>query len=313
MTVKLPTLHRAQAEVRASDARFKVLACGRRWGKSRLGTLMCLDVALRGGRAWWVAPSYKMATPGRRGLYRMARQIPGAVVNLGEALVTLPNGGTAQVRSADDPESLRGEGLDFVALDECAFMHEAAWQESLRPALSDRLGKALFISTPKGRNWFWRLWMRGQDGQDAEWASWQRPSRENPYLKASEIDAARRDLPERIYLQEYEAQFLEDAGGVFRRVTEAATATETPWVAGHEYVMGVDLARKVDYTVLAVLDISVTPVSMVAIDRFNEISWATQVNRIKALAQRYRVGQVIVDQTGVGDPIVEQLQRELSW
>lgn len=295
-------------EVKNSAARFKVLACGRRWGKTRLGTLLCIDVALRGGRAWWVAPSYKMATPGRRGLYRIAAQIPGAVVNRGNALVTLPNGGTVQVRSADDPQSLRGEGLDYAVLDECAFMAEAAWAESLRPALSDRQGAALFISTPKGRNWFWRLWQRGQDESEEDWASWQRPSRENPYLAASEIEAARGDLPERVFQQEYEALFLDDAGGVFRRVMEAATLQPQGSLAGRQYVMGVDWGKSNDFTVLTVLD--AVSGDMVAMDRFNRIDYAVQRGRLAALAERYRPTVILAESNAMGEPIVEALQRE---
>jgi len=87
----------------------------------------------------------------------------GAEVRKVDRQIILPMGGEVTVRSADDPDSLRGEGLDFVVMDECAFMQENAWIEALRPALSDRQGRAMFISTPKGRNWFWRIWQRGLD------------------------------------------------------------------------------------------------------------------------------------------------------
>ena len=296
-----------------SDARFRVLACGRRWGKTRLGALLCLRTGLSRGRAWWVAPSYKMAHVGWRLVTQLAAQIPGAEIRRADQLVALPGGGTVQVRSADNPQALRGEGLDFLVMDECAFIQEAAWTEALRPALSDRLGHALFISTPKGRNWFWRAWVRGQE-PDSGWCSWQFPTVTNPYILPSEIEEARRTLPERIFQQEYLAMFLDDAGGVFRRVLDAAVAKEQPCaIEGHQYVMGVDLARKVDYTVITVLDLSLQPPQMVAMDRFNQTDWNIQVERIKAMANRFQVQQVVVDQTGVGDPIVQQLRRELSY
>jgi len=161
MKLRLPALHAAQAEIRDSEARFRVVAAGRRFGKTLLGSALCIAVAARGGRTWWVAPSYKMAAVGWRGIRQLAAQIPLTQVHKVRMLVTLPSGGTVQVRSADDPQSLRGEGLDFCVLDECAFMREEAWAEALRPALSDRQGGAMFISTPKGRNWFWRLYQRG--------------------------------------------------------------------------------------------------------------------------------------------------------
>ena len=179
MNVQLPPLHTGQQEIVQSDARFRVLACGRRWGKTRLGALLCLRTGLSRGRAWWVAPSYKMAHVGWRLVTQLAAQIPGAEIRRADQLVALPGGGTVQVRSADNPQALRGEGLDFLVMDECAFIQEAAWTEALRPALSDRLGHALFISTPKGRNWFWREWIRGQsDGKEA--ASWTAPTSANP-------------------------------------------------------------------------------------------------------------------------------------
>ncbi len=145
-----------------------------------------------------MAPSYKMAHVGWRLISQIAQQIPGVEIKLADQLVVLPGGGSVQVRSADNPQSLRGEGLDGLVMDECAFIQEAAWNEALRPALSDKLGWALFISTPKGRNWFWRLWVRGQEGGE-EWQSWQFPTGTNPYIAPTEIEAARLGLPERIF------------------------------------------------------------------------------------------------------------------
>ena len=209
----MPRLHPGQSAVRKHPARFKVLACGRRWGKTRLGTALCVEVALRGGRAWWVAPSYKMAAVGWRGLRMLTQQIPGAEINRAERLLTFPTKGTVQVRSADDPQSLRGEGLDLVVLDECAYTKEAAWTEALRPALSDRKGAALFISTPHGINWFRDLWLRGNSGDFDDWKSWTFKTRDNPYIDPDEIEAARATLLSRIFRQEYEADFLEDNPG----------------------------------------------------------------------------------------------------
>ena len=101
----LPPLHEGQRTVWDEPARFKVLACGRRWGKTLLGSLACVAAAHRGGRAWWVAPSYKMAQVGWRAVSRLGQQIPGAVIRRGDLLVEMPGGGTVQVRSADDPQS----------------------------------------------------------------------------------------------------------------------------------------------------------------------------------------------------------------
>ena len=293
-------------EVARSPARFKVAACGRRWGKTRLGSVMCAKVAADGGRAWWVAPTYKVAQVGWRQIKRLALQVPGMDINKAELRATFPNGGEIQVRSASDPDSLRGEGLDFVVMDECAFIHVDAWQEALRPALSDRKGRALFISTPKGRNWFWRNWQRCLDDHDHEWQGWQLPTADNPFIDPAEIEAARSMLPERIYEQEYLAQFLDDAGGVFRRVLDAATAEEQDGATGgREYVFGVDWGRSNDYTAIAVLD--VTASQMVALDRFNQIDYSLQLARLTALYERFRPRAIVAEANSMGQPLIEQL------
>lgn len=201
-----------------SPARYRVMACGRRFGKTRLGSALCIKTAADGGRAWWVAPSYKMSEVGWRLIRRLAAQIPGADVRRGERRVTFPGGGEVQVRSADNPDSLRGDGLDFVVMDECAFMDETAWTEALRPALSDRKGRAMFISTPKGQNWYYRLWLQCADPAQDEWRGWQLPTAANPYIDPAEIEAARQSLPERVFRQEYLAEFLAETGeNAFRR------------------------------------------------------------------------------------------------
>lgn len=308
ITIQRPKLHSAQRQVWDDPTRFHVMACGRRFGKSRLGSLLCVDYALRGKRAWWVAPSYPMASIGWRMLKRLAVQVPNVEVREVDRVITMPTGGTIQVRSADNPDSLRGEGLDYLVMDECAFIKEDAWSQALRPALSDRMGRALFISTPKGRNWFWRLWALGQQGGD-EWHSWQFPTSSNPFIAASEIEAARAHLPERVFRQEYLAEFIDDAGGVFRRVMEAATATpQERAVAGHSYVMGVDWGKHQDFSALAVLDLETR--ELVCLDRFNQIDYTVQTNRLKALAERFRPVNIVAESNAMGDPLIEQLRRD---
>jgi len=308
-TIKLPAFHPRQREIALAEARFKVAACGRRFGKTRLGAAMCMMAAGHGGRAWWVAPTYPVALVGWRLIRRLAAQYPGADVQKAERLVTLPNGGEIQVRSADNPNSLRGDGLDFLVMDECAFIHEDAWQEALRPALSDRKGGALFISTPKGRNWFWRLWQRCIDDHDHEWHGWQLPTAANPYIDPAEIEAARLGLPERVFAQEYLAQFLDDAGGVFRRVLDAATATpQAGAIGGREYTFGVDWGRSNDFTVIAVLD--VTTSELVALDRFNQIDYSLQLARLTALYERFRPRAIVAEANSMGQPLIEQLRDQ---
>ncbi len=323
VTVRMPPLHPGQKEVLADPARFKVLACGRRWGKTRLGASVCLATAVQGGVAWWVAPTYPVASVGWRLLQRLCRQIPGTRSNQVDRMITMPSGGWLQVRSADDPDSLRGEGLDFVVVDEAAFVQERAWAEALRPALSDKRGGALIVSTPKGRNWFYRAWLRGQDTEDAEWASWQKPSTDNPFVRPEEIEQAKAETSERVARQEYDAEFLDDGGEVFRNVRTLSTGLplEAP-IEGRVYVAGLDLARKQDFTVLKVFDVTdvgkknedgVEGIAVeVVMDRFNQVHWSTQIGRVRAVVERFGVRTLRVDATGVGDPIVQDLDKALQ-
>lgn len=306
LSITLPALHIGQRRVAEDTSRFRVLACGRRWGKTRLGSALCVQTALNGGRAWWVAPSYPVATVGWRLIRRLAGQIPGAELRQVDRMAILPGGGEIQVRSADNPDSLRGEGLDFAVLDECAFMREEAWLEALRPALSDRQGRAMFISTPKGHNWFWRLWQRCQDDQQHEWRGWQLPTSDNPYIVDAEIEAARASLPERVYRQEYLAEFIDDAGGVFRGVAAVSTLDVAEPSPGAQYVYGIDWAFSNDYTAVCVLD--ATTMQQVYLDRYNGVDYTLQRERIRSLAMRYPPTVMMSEANSMGRPNNEQLR-----
>jgi predicted phage terminase large subunit-like protein len=208
-TILPPPLHPGQQAVKDDPARFKIVAAGRRWGKTSLGVERCFAVSVRGGRTWWTAPNYPMASIGWKVARHLAFQIPRAERSESERLISFPGGGEFQVKSADDPDSLRGSGLDFVVVDEAAYVKEEAWTESLRPALADRRGGALFISTPNGYNWFHGLF---EKAMGPGWARWQRPTWDNPRIAPDEIDQARHELAYQVFQQEFGAEFIELAG-----------------------------------------------------------------------------------------------------
>jgi len=158
-----------------------------------------------------------MSNVGWRPLKQLGTQIPGTLKREMDRTLHYPGGGWVQVKSADKPESLRGEGLDLVVIDETAHIpkFEEVWEQSLRPALSDRQGKALFISTPRGFNHFWELYQRAE--ADSTWAAFQHPTSDNPYIEAAEIEAAREQLPALVFRQEYGAEFVQLAGALFKR------------------------------------------------------------------------------------------------
>ena len=236
----------------------------------------------------------------------MAQQIPGAIIQNVDRMVTLPGGGTVQIRSADDPDSLRGDGLDFVVIDEAAYIKPAAWTEALRPALSDRKGGAMLISTPRGRNHFWELYQRGLDEQETEWASFRFPTVSNPYIDPLEIEEARRTLPELIFRQEYLAEFIDDQGGVFRRVQAAADgeALEAP-EEGRQYIAGVDVAASIDYTVVCVMDVESK--RMVYMDRFTRVDYPVLEGRLAALYERWKLTSMTVEANSIGRPVIDHL------
>jgi hypothetical protein len=303
------SLHQGQREVSDSSSRFRVAACGRRWGKSRLGIVEAVRAALKGGRVWWISPSFPVASSAWRELRMLTRRIAGVVIREGEREIGFVSGGAVRVRSADAPDSLRGEGLDFVVMDEAAFMAESVWTEALRPALADRRGRALFLSTPRGKNWFWRAYQRGLDGSDPEWKSFTAPTSSNPFIPAGEVEAARSSVPERIFNQEFLATFSDDAGDVFRDVRLAATATRLDRaLSTHDYVMGVDWGKSNDFTVLVVIDSG--SCEMVAFDRFNQIDYTVQRGRLAALAGRFNPSRIIAESNSIGVPIIEQLMRD---
>ena len=297
--------HPAQCDIHESAARFRVVDAGRRFGKTRLGVWECLEVALGGGRAWWIAPSFPIARVGWRPLRRIGAKIPAAEVRLAEMNVMLPNGGEVSVKSADNPDSLRGEGLNFAVFDEFAFVKPEAWNEAVRPALSDKLGRALFISTPRGRNHFWELYQRGVRGEDG-YQSFYYPTAANPHILASEIEAAKHELPEIIFRQEYMAEFIDDSGGVFRRVQDAARLQPLAApIAGHQYIAGVDVAASVDFTVLSVMDAASK--EMVFMDRFNRVDYNVLIDRLESAYKRWNLTSMKIESNSIGQPVIDQL------
>ena len=228
-----------------------------------------------------------------------------------EKHLELIGGGVVDLWSLDGADAGRGRKYAVVVVDEAAMIPdlEEAWQQAIRPTLTDLQGSAWFLSTPKGMNYFKVLFDRGQDPERPDWASWQMSSGANPYLDPGEIESARLDLTESAFNQEYLALFVNWEGSVFRRVGEAATATPVMKPEpGHEYVVGCDWGRSNDYTVFIVLDAKEHAV--VKIDRSNRVDYAVQCDRLMALSDHWRPRQIIAEQNSVGQPVIEQLARD---
>lgn len=309
LRIELPRLHAAQARVKAEAVRFNVLPLGRRWGKTTLCEDLLIAPALRGYPTAWFAPSYKLLAEPWRDFKRALEPITRDKSEQ-EHRIELVTGGVVECWSLDGGNPARGRKYKRVAIDESGMVPNlvSTWNEAIRPTLTDFGGDAFFPGTPKGRNGFWQLAQRGEDPNAVEWRIFPGPTSQNPHLDPREIEAARRELPDRVFRQEYLAEFIEDGSGVFRRVAEAARLAPADRLAGHWYVAGVDWAREHDYTVISVVD--VTTREQVAIERFSQVEWAIQYGRLQALYERYRPAAVLAEANAIGGPAIEHLQRQ---
>ncbi len=317
------SFHAGQLAILARSRRFNTVACGRRFGKTAMGIALtalgwpgCSQGLLRGYDVGWFAANYKYLDEA----WRSAKRVYGgqgliARSDSQQHRIEMTTGAALDFWTLEDEEVGRGRAYGLVVVDEAGIARklQAAWQGAIRPTLTDHAGGAWFFGTPKGWNHFHTL-SRKAESDDA-WAHHHAPSSANPYLDPQEIDSARKDLPERVFAQEYLAQFVDDGGGVFRRVT-AAVDTTLPTDAhaardagdGRAYVIGVDWGRHEDFTVITVIDARERAV--VALDRFTQIDYAIQMARLGAVHARFPAAPILAEANSMGGPLVEQLQRQ---
>jgi hypothetical protein len=270
--------------------------------------------------SWWVAPTYGQAEKAFRVLIE---NFDGAIKSkrqaVGQMTVIWKNGSVTRFVSAERYDNLRGEGVAFMVIDECAMIVRAAWEKVLRPMLSDTMGRALLISTPRGKNWFYAMYRRGEDPNEPDYESFSFPTSSSPYVPQSEVDEAQRTLPADVFAQEYLGAFLDEAAGVFHGIEACIYGAFEPYNAKHRYVIGWDIAKHTDFSVVSVLDVDHVRISgegderretvvphLVAFDRFNTIDYVTQARRAAASARAYQT-YVLLDSTGLGDPIYDLL------
>lgn len=309
LTVRLSRPHPAQQQVIREARRFNVVCCGRRWGKTTLGIDRIIGPALEGYSVGWFSPTYKYLIEAWRAIRRIL--LPVSVrVSEQEHRIELRTGGVLEMWSLDNPDAGRSRAYRRVVVDEAALVRnlDVAWQEAIRPSLSDYAGDAWFMSTPKGMGFFYELWQRGQSDAHPDWASWQMPTSTNLYIPAQEIEAARAELPELVFAQEYLAQFIPDNAGVFRRVREAATAEPQEYpLPGHVYLVSVDWGKHEDFTVIAVWDVTLG--HLVYLDRFNQVDYALQLSRLRAVCERFRPLALVPERNSMGEPLIELVAR----
>ena len=232
-----------QGEVYADPSRFRVVVAGRRSGKTFGECLELYTCAANktGARCWYIAPTYRMARdiawPTLKSI--VDRGHLAKAPNESQLRMELTNGAEIALKGADDPDRLRGPGLDFVALDEFAWINPAAW-DVLRPALSDRQGRALFTTTPAGFNWAYDTFLKGQDGGEDGWRSWQFTTAQAGIVAGDEVEAAKRELDPRIFRQEYEASFETLQGQVYSNFDRELNVSTDVKDTGGEILIGQD-------------------------------------------------------------------------
>jgi len=209
-----------QAILHKDTHRFKIVVGGRRAGKSKSCFQEMLRYAITNPNSlcWWVAPTYSEAREiGYEEYTRYEEELSGAILCVHKSImrVELTNGSKIYFKGADRKDSLRGRGLDFLVVDEAAFIEKDLWTKVLRPALSDKRGRAILISTPNGRNWFYLLHTTVSVKGDDTWKAYHWPSSVNPLITHEEISQAKDELSNNDFRQEYLAEFVTKAGQVY--------------------------------------------------------------------------------------------------
>lgn len=300
MEIILPNPHEAQKKVLKSKARFRVLMCGRRFGKSLISQVITSVESLRGQQVAYITPTYQLAKVFFDELCNLL-PLEVATPNRSDLTLKLTTGGSIRFFTGERLDNLRGLKFHYVIIDEASFINdlESGWNNSIRPTLTDYQGRALFVSTPRGKNFFYSLYLKGIEPND-EWESFKYSTYDNPYIRKEEIDSARQSLPDVVFEQEYMANPSENSANPFG--SESIKKCVAPISTNPIKCYGIDLAKYSDWTVIIGLD---NAGNVAYFDRF-QCDWASTQNKIRNLHK----APMLIDSTGVGDPIVEQLQKE---
>ena len=254
-----------QQEVWNDKTRFKIVAAGRRTGKSRLAAWMLIINALESerGHVFYVAPTQGQA---RDIMWQTLLELGHPVItssHINNLQIKLINGATISLKGSDRPETMRGVSLKFLVMDEYADMKPEVFEQILRPALADQKGTALFIGTPMGRNHFYELYKYAELDDDPTYKSWHFTSYDNPLLDPEEIDVAKKSMSSYAFRQEFMASFEARGSEMFKE--EWVQFTESP--EDGDYYVSIDLAgfeevnkkktknSKLDETAIAVVKV----------------------------------------------------------
>ena len=301
LRIQLNAPHPGQQRVINGAKRFNVLRCGRRWGKTIFGENRVVEPALAGKPTAWFAPTYKYLDQVWDDINRSLAPVI-AKSNQTKGRIDLKTGGVIDFWTMEHEDPGRGRKYARVVIDEAGIVRnfENVWQASIRPTLTDYRGGADFLGTPKGcLHYFSQLF--SMPDTDPEWTAWQLPTIDNPYIPADEVEAARKSMPPNVFNQEYLGIPADDGGNPFG--LEAIRACVVDGLSTAEPVVyGVDLAKSRDWTVSVGMD---ADGAVCRLDRWQS-DWGQTKRRLLDLVASV---PTLMDSTGNGDPIVEDLQR----
>lgn len=301
MVIELPALHPGQRPIIEESGRFNVCRWGRRTGKTTMGEILACETAIDGFPVGWFSPSYKYLTDVMREINRWLGPLI-AKADMTEKRFELKTGGVIEFWTLENKEAGRSRKYKRVVIDEAGIVPDLLliWQQSIRPTLTDYLGDAWFLGTPRGRREFHQMFEYAAQGKKG-WKSFQIPTSSNPLIDPQEIADAKAELPPDVFAQEFEGTPMPDGGCPYSLEAIAAAFGKTSTKPTVCY--GVDLAKSQDWTVLIGMDDTGI---VTEFERWQGIPWSSTIDRLSA-----KIGNLpaLIDSTGVGDPIVEQLQR----
>jgi predicted phage terminase large subunit-like protein len=317
--LRIPKRHAAQHEVMRTARRFNVLSCGRRWGKTTLGLDLLITEpggALDSQPVAWFAPNSKLFNEVWLQATNLLKPIAKRIDSQ-QNRIDLLTGGHIDfwtLHNTDDPG--RGRKYARVFIDEAAIVPthrlERQWNAAIRPTLTDLVGSAWFGSTPTGLNYYRDLWLRGQDPNEPDWASWRMPTTANPFIDPNEVLAAKHELPSVIFEQEYEAAFV-DAGGA--RVKREWLRVGEPPDVFERVTMGVDLAistkSDADYTAAVILG-TLNGRTWILHAEHTRTGFHGVLAFIQSLADRYKPSIIAIESVQYQAAVVEELLRSTN-
>jgi RNA-binding protein YhbY len=288
-----------------SDGKYFVVSIGRQFGKTLLGENQALKWCIENHwKVGWISPTYKQCKKVFKEIVRAMGKNPFITsANHSDLVLNFTTGSTMLFYSAEAYDSIRGETFDALVGDEVAFWKPEAWNEVLKATVLVKGKKVLLLSTPKGKNQFYTLF--NQSINNDNYHSFYGTSFDNPFIERSEIEDARRMLPDHIFRQEYLAEFLDDASSVFRNIKECIEIGEET----RTLFAGVDLGRADDYTVLTIVDQNNKEVYC---ERWRHLEWSTIINNVVSQLNKYKPN-VLIESNGAQDAIYEQIRDKVNY